>query len=192
MKKLIISVIASLFVYGVLGSAVWAGPSIKDSVVTYGFEGYPCGESKLLVFEELGNKLHFVAENYALMVSEDERLSGLETVNVEAFINIINDHITAHGNVVIAPFDYAGTWEGDFNIHVPGGRLMDVSGIIMTKDSQINLRGTGEFDGQWFFSSHGIANPDDVPPVDDPDGPDGECAFSGEIFTGTILNPNAN
>ena len=123
------------------------------------------------------------------MVSEDDRLSGLETVNVEAFFNNINGHITAHGNVVIEPSAYAGsTWEGDFNIHVPGGRLMDVSGIIMTKDSQINLRGTGEFDGQWFFSSHGIAaNEEDVPPVGGPDG----CVFSGEIFTGTILNPNA-
>ena len=193
MKKLIISVIASLFVYGVLGSVVWAGPSIKDSVVTYGFEGEPCGDSELLEFEEHGNKLRFVALNYALMVSEDDRLSGLETVNVEAFFNNINGHITAHGNVVIEPSAYPGsTWEGDFNMHVPGGRLMDVNGIIMTKDSQMNLRGTGEFDGQWFFSSHGIAaNPADVPPVDDPDG-DGPCYFSGEIFTGTILNPNAN
>ena len=194
MKKLIISVTASLFVYGVLGSAVWAGPSIKDSVVTYGFEGETCDSSSstLLDIEEHGrNKLRLLLLNEALMVSEDSRLSGLATVNVEVFINNINGHVTAHGHLLIEPSAHDGAWEGDFNIQAPGGRSMDVGGLIIIKDSQMNLRGTGEFDGQWFFFSHGIASADIDPPVDDPDGPGG-CDFSGEIFTGTILNPNAN
>jgi hypothetical protein len=193
MKKLIISVTASLFVYGVLGSAVWAGPSIKDSVVAYSFEGDNCDSSSstLLDFEEHGNKLRLLLLNVGLVVSEDSRISGLATVNVEVFINNINGHITAHGHVLLEPSAHAGTWEGDFNIQVPGGRLMDVSGLIIIKDSQMNLRGTGEFDGQWFFFSHGIASTDVAPLVDDSDVPDG-CDFAGEIFTGSILNPNAN
>jgi hypothetical protein len=188
MKKLIISVTASLFVYGVLGSAVWAGPSIQDSVVAYGFEGGTCGSSTLLEVEEHGNKLRMLFLNVGLMVSEDSRLSGLTTVNVEVFINNINGHVTAHGHVVLEPSAHAGAWEGDFNVQAPGGRSMDVNGIMIIKDSQMNLRGTGEFDGQWFFFSHGIGSTDDAPPVDGPGG----CDFSGEIFTGTILNPNAN
>jgi hypothetical protein len=192
MKKLIISVTASLFVYGVLGSAVWAGPSIQDSVVAYGFEGGTCSSSEFPEFEEHGNKLRILApHNEALMVSDDSRISGLATVNVEVFMNLINGHVTAHGHLLIEPSAHAGAWEGDFNIQTPGGRSMDVNGLIIIKDSQMNLRGTGEFDGQWFFFSHGIASIDVAPLVDDSDVPDG-CDFTGEIFTGTILNPNAN
>jgi hypothetical protein len=193
MKKLIISVTASLFVYGVLGSAVWAGPSIQESVVTYGFGGETCDSdiSEVLEIEEHGNKLRLLLHNEGIMVSDDSRISGPSTVNVEVFINNINGHITAHGYVLIEPSAHAGTWEGDFNIQVPGGRLMDVGGLIIIKDSQMNLRGTGEFDGQWFFFSHGQDITDGDPPVDAPDGHDG-CEFTGEIFTGTILNPNAN
>ena len=190
---MIISVAASLFVYGVLGSAVWAGPSIQESVVAYGFEGETCDSSgsKLIEIDEHGNKLRLLLLNEGLMVSADSRVSGSSTVNVEVFINNINGHVTAHGHVVLQPSAHAGAWEGDFNIQTPGGRLMDVNGIIIIKDSQINLRGTGEFDGQWVFLSHGIGSTDDDPPVEDPDGPGG-CDFSGEILTGTILNPNAN
>jgi hypothetical protein len=193
MKKLIISVTASLFVYGVLGSAVWAGPSIQDSVVAYGFEGETCdsSSSELREVEEHGNKLRLLLRNEALMVSDDSRVNGISIVNVEVFINNINGHVTAHGHVLLVPSAHAGAWEGDFNMQVPGGRLMDLDGIIIIKDSQMNLRGTGEFDGQWFFFSHGIASIDVAPQVDDSDVPDG-CDFSGEIFTGRILNPNAN
>jgi hypothetical protein len=203
MKKLIISVAASLFVYGVLGSAVWAGPSIKDSVVAYGFEGLEgetCVSSDFGVIssepqemEAHGNKLHFLApHNEALMVSDDDRISGLAIVIAEAFVNIKSGHVTVHGHLVLQPSAYPdGAWEGDFNMHIPGGRSMDVDGIIITKDSQMNLRGTGVFDGQWFFFSHGMADTDVDLPVDDPDG-DGGCDFTGEIFAGTILNPNAN
>jgi hypothetical protein len=189
MKKLIISVTASLFVYGVLGSAVWAGPSIQDSVVAYGFEGGTCGSSIFLEDPEVhGNKLRLLLLNEALMVSEDSRISGLASVNVVVFIYIKNGRISAHGHLLLEPSAHAGAWEGDFNVQAPGGRSMDVNGIMIIKDSQMNLRGTGEFDGQWFFFSHGIGSTDDAPPVDGPGG----CDFSGEIFTGTILNPNAN
>jgi hypothetical protein len=165
-------------------------------VVAYGFEaleGETCDYSSSTLLEggEHGNKLRLLLLNEALMVSDDSRVSGISTVNVEVFINNINGHVTAHGHVVLQPSAHAGAWEGDFNVQAPGGRLIDVNGIIIIKDSQMNLRGTGEFDGQWFFFSHGTGSTDDAPPVDDSDVPDG-CDFTGEIFTGTILNPNAN
>ena len=57
---------------------------------------------------------------------------------------------------------------------------------MIVKDSQMNARGTGDFDGLWFFFSHGIADSGlDLVPVEGPEG----CAFTGEIWTGTILNP---
>ena len=176
-----------------LGSSVWAGPAIQESAVTYGFEGEFCSSSSstVLDFEIKGNKTRLLLENTALMVSQDSRLSGVATVNVEVFINNVNGHINAHGLVVLRPADYPGSsWEADFNIHVPGGQTIDVNGIVIVKDSQMNARGTGIFEGQWFFFSHGIADPNEVPPVTDPDGPGG-CDFSGEIFVGTILNPNS-
>ena len=191
--RLITSVCAGLVLASVLGSIVWAGPAIQEPAVTYGFEGEFCisSSSTLLDFEIKGNKTRLLLENTGLMVSQDSRLSGIATVNVEAFINNVNGHINAHGRVVLRPADYPGsTWEGDFNIHVPGGQSIDVNGIMIVKDSQMNARGTGGFDGQWFFFSHGIGDPNEVPPVSDPDGPGG-CDFSGEIWSGTILNPNS-
>ena len=191
--RLITSVCAGLVLASVLGSGVWAGPAIQERAVTYGFEGDSCSSSSstLLEFEIKGNKTRLLLENTGLMVSQDSRLSGVATVNVEVFINDVSGHINAHGRVVLRPADYPGsTWEADFNIHVPGGQSIDVNGIMIVKDSQMNARGTGDFDGQWFFFSHGIGDPNEVPPVIDPDGPGG-CDFTGEIFSGTILNPNS-
>ena len=194
MKKLIVfSACAGFVLLNALGSGVWAGPAIQKSAVTYGFGGESCTSdtSTLLEFENKGNKTRLLLENTGLMVSQDSRLSGVATVNVEVFINNVSGHINAHGRVVLRPADYPGsTWEGDFNIHVPGGQSIDVNGIMIVKDSQMNARGTGGFDGQWFFFSHGIGDPNEVPPVSDPDGPGG-CDFTGEIFSGTILNPNS-
>jgi hypothetical protein len=191
--RLITSVCAGFVLASVLGSVVLAGPAIQEPAVTYGFEGEFCSSSTstLLEFENKGNKTRLLLENTGLMVSQDSRLSGVATVNVEVIINNVSGHINAHGRVVLQPADYPGsTWEGDFNIHVPGGQSIDVNGIMIVKDSQMNARGTGGFDGQWFFFSHGIGDPNAVPPVSDPDGPGG-CDFSGEIFSGTILNPNS-
>jgi hypothetical protein len=197
MKHLIaVLVCAGLVLASVLGSGVWAGPAIQDSVVAYGFEaleGETCDYSSSTVLEvgEQGNKLRLLLLNEALMVSEDSRLSGPVTVNVEVFINNVNNHVNAHGRAVLSPTAHPGsTWVGDFNLKAPGGRTLDVNGIIIIKDSQMNMRGTGEFDGQWFFFSHGIGDSSGTIPVEDPDGPGG-CDFSGEIFAGTILNPHA-
>lgn len=191
--RLTITLCVGLVLAGVLGNGAWAAPAIQEPAVTYGFEGEFCSSSSstVLEFEIVGNKTRLLLENRALMVSQDSRLSGIVTVNVEAFINNVNGHINAHGSFVLRPADYPGsTWEADFNIHVPGGRTIDVNGIMIVKDSQMNARGTGDFDGQWFFFSHGIGDPNEVPPVIDPDGPGG-CDFSGEIFSGVILNPNS-
>ena len=189
--RLITSVCAGLVLASVLGSGVWAGPAIQEPAVTYGFEGEFCNSSSstLLDFEIKGNKTFLKLHNEGEMISEDSRLTGHGIVDVDVFINNVNGHINAHGSVVLQPYAHAGTWEGDFNIHVPGGQSIDVNGIMIVKDSQMNARGTGGFDGQWFFFSHGIGDPNEVPPVSDPDGPGG-CEFSGEIWTGTILNPN--
>ena len=191
--RLTMTMCAGLLLVGVLGNGVWAAPAIQEPAVTYGFEGEFCSSSSstVLEFEIIGNKTRLLLENRALMVSQDARLSGVVTVNVEVFINNVNGHINAHGSLVLRPADYPGsTWEADFNIHVPGGQSIDVDGIMIVKDSQMNARGTGVFDGQWFFFAHGIGDPNEIPPVTDPDGPGG-CDFSGEIFSGTILNPNS-
>jgi hypothetical protein len=189
--RLITSVCAGFVLASVLGSVVLAGPAIQEPAVTYNFGGEFCASDSSTVreFEIKGNKTRLLLENTGLMVSQDSRLSGAVSVNVEVFINNVSGHINAHGHVVLQPTDYPGsTWEGDFNIHVPGGQSIDVNGIMIVKDSQMNARGTGYFDGQWFFFSHGIADSGlDQVPVEGPAG----CEFGGEIWTGTILNPNS-
>jgi hypothetical protein len=188
--RLITSVCAGLVLASVLGSIVWAGPAIQESAVTYNFGGEFCtsDSSTVLEFENKGNKTRLLLENTGLMVSQDPRLSGFATVNVEVFINNVSGHINARGRVVLQPAEYPGsTWEGEFNIHVPGGQSIDVNGIMIVKDSQMNARGTGGFDGQWFFFSHGLTDSGLDVPVEGPDG----CEFGGEIWSGTILNPNA-
>ena len=192
MKHLLtISVCTGLLFASVLGSGVWAKPAIQVPAVTYGFDGDDCGISTVLEVGIQGNKTRLLLRNAGWMVSEDPRLTGPTVVNVEVFINNINGHIGAHGSFVLQSSEYAGTWEGDFNIQVPGGRTIDVDGIMIVKDSQMNARGTGAFDGQWFFFAHGQAvneGPYEIP-VESPDGY--ECEFLGEIWSGTILDPNA-
>ena len=186
----ITSVCAGLVLASVLASIVWAGPAIQEPAVTYGFGagGEFCSSSTILDFEIKGNKTFLKLHNEGEMISEDSRLTGHVIVDVEVFINNVNGHINARGSLILQPHAHAGIWEGDFNIHVPGGQSIDVNGIMIVKDSQMNARGTGEFDGQWFFFSHGIADSGlDQVPVEGPEG----CEFSGEIWTGTILNPNA-
>jgi hypothetical protein len=183
----ITSVCAGLVLASVLGSAVWAGPAIQEPAVTYNFGGACSLGGPPIEVGTQGNKMFLKLHNEGEMISEDSRLTGHVIVDVEVFINNVNGHINAHGSFVLQPYAHAGTWEGDFNIHVPGGQSIDVNGMMIVKDSQMNGRGTGDFDGQWFFFSHGIATSglDQVPVV----GPDG-CEFSGEIWSGTILNPN--
>jgi hypothetical protein len=187
--RLITSVCAGLVLASVLGSVVLAGPAIQEPAVTYGFSGGACGISDFPVVGTQGNKLHLKLLNRAWMVSEDPRLTGPVVVDVEVFINNINGNINGHGSLVLQPWGYSGTWVGDFNIQAPGGKSIDVNGIMIVKDFRMNARGTGEFEGQWFFFEHGLVVSD--PPYELPvEGPDG-CEYGGEIWTGSILNPNA-
>jgi len=189
---LIISVCAGL----ALGIVVWAAPAIQTSADTYAFVnpatvGPPCG-SQLIDVRVVGNKTRLKLFNHALMVSEDSRLTGQGTVEVEVNINNVNGNVDGHGSLTIVPTGgHAGTWEADFNLAAPGGRSIDLNELMIVKDSHINARGTGEFAGQWFFFEHGIdrSPPYDIP-VEDPDGPGG-CEFAGEVWSGSILNPNA-
>jgi hypothetical protein len=182
-----ISVCTALLV----ASGVWAGSAIQLPAVTYGFEGGACGISDFPEISTRGNKTRLKLLNRGWMVSEDPRLTGPVVVDVEIFINNINGHVGGHGSFVLQSSDGAGTWEADFNIHAPGGKNIDVDGILIVKDSQMNARGTGAFEGQWFFFSHGLAvneGPYEIP-VESPEG--FGCEFLGEIWSGTILNPNA-
>jgi len=192
MKYLLtILVCTALLLASVLGSGVWAAPAIQVPGVTYGFGGGSCGTSDPPDVSFQGNKMHLKLLNRGWMVSEDPRLTGPVIVDVEISINNINGHVGGHGSFVLESSDGAGTWEADFNIHAPGGKSIDVDGIMIVKDSQMNARGTGAFEGQWFFFSHGLAVSE--PPYEIPvEGPPGfGCTFEGEIWSGTILDPNA-
>lgn len=188
--RLSTSVCAGLVLASVLGSVVLAGPAIQVPAVAYGFGGDACGISDFPVVGTKGNKnkLHLKLLNRGWVESEDPRLTGPVVVDVEIFINNINGQINGHGSFVLQPWGYSGTWEADFNIQAPKGKSIDVNGIMIVKDSRMNARGTGEFEGQWFFFEHGIADSGlDLVPVEGPEG----CEFTGEIWSGTILNPNA-
>ena len=190
---IILSVCAGLVVGSVLGSAAWAERAIQVPAVTYGFESIAengaCGTSEVLEVGTQGNKTFLKLHNVGEMVSEDTRLTGDVIVDVDVFINNVNGHINAHGSFVLTPIAHVGTWEGDFNIQVPGGKSIDVNGIMIVKDSRMNARGTGDFEGQWFFFEHGfpVTDPPYESPVDAPLG----CEFLGEIWAGTIFDPNA-
>lgn len=186
----IFSIVAGVVLGGVLGGSVWAGPATQVPAVTYVFEGGNCGFSEVVDFDTRGNKTYLKLHNVAFMVSEEPRLTGFTVVDVEVFINNVNGHINAKGSLVLEPTNYAGTWIADFNIHVPGGKSVDVDGIVIVKDSQMNARGTGVFEGLWFFFEHGLAT--SPPPYDIPvDAPEGwGCEFSSEIWAGKILDPN--
>ena len=192
MKYLLTILVCTAFLLAsLLGSGVWAGPATQVPAVTYGFAGGNCGISDVLEVSTRGNKTYLKLLNRGWMVSEDSRLTGPAVVDVEVFINNINQHIGGHGSFILESSDGAGTWEADFNIHVPGGKSIDVDGIMIVKDSQMNARGTGAFEGQWFFFSHGLAvneGPYEIP-VESP--PGFGCEFEGEIWSGTILDPNA-
>ena len=189
--RLSTSVCAGLVLASVLGSVVLAGPAIQVPAVTYGFSGDACGISDIPVVGTKGNKnkLHLKLLNRGWMVSVDPRLTGPVIVDVEISINQINGHVVGHGSFVLESSNGAGTWEADFNIHAPGGKSIDVDGIMIVKDSQMNARGTGAFEGQWFFFSHGLTDPPYEPPVEGPLGLG--CTFADEIWSGTILDPNA-
>ena len=189
--KLYISVCAGF----VLGSAVWAASAIQVPADTYAFfsqdpQGPVCS-SQVLDVRIQGNKTHLMLRNRGWMVSEEPRLTGQSTVEVEVIIHN-NGHIGGHGTLVLQPSGFAGSWEADFNLSAPGGRSIDLNGLTIVKDSHINARGTGVFTGQWFFFEHGIdmsPGPHEIP-VEDPDGAGG-CEFMGEVWSGRILNPNA-
>ena len=184
----IVSVCTGIVLGSVLVAGAWADRAVQEPAVTYGFEGDLCGFSNVLEVDTQGNKTFLKLHNEGYMVSEDSRLTGPAVVLVDVYINNVNGHINAHGSFVLTPLAHAGTWEGDFNIQVPGGKTIDVDGVMIVKDSRMNARGTGDFEGQWFFFEHGIAI--SPPPYDLPvEGPPG-CEFLGEIWTGTILNPN--
>lgn len=167
---------------------------MQESADTYAFSnpdlvGTPCG-SQLLDLSETGNMTRLELLNHAWMVSPDPRLTGQSTVEVTVNINNVSGHIVAQGSLMLEPDGFAGTWEADFNIHAPGGRSIDLDGLTIVQDSHINARGTGVFDGQWFFFNHGFVTtppPHDLP-VSDPDG-EGGCEFLGEVWSGRILDP---
>jgi hypothetical protein len=187
--RLITSVCAGFVLASVLGSVVLAEPALQVPAVTYAFNGDACGISDRPIASRQGNKLHLKLRNRGWMESADPRLTGPVVVDVEVFINDINGHVNGHGSLVLQPSGYSGTWVADFNIQAPEGKSIDVNGIMIVKDSRMNARGTGEFEGQWFFFEHGLARSD--PPYEIPvEGPDG-CEFEDEIWTGSILNPNA-
>jgi hypothetical protein len=75
-----------------------------------------------------------------------------------------------------------------------GGRSIDVDGFTIIHDGQINARGTGVFDGQWYFVEHGIGAgpfPADILALD-PDGVGTGCEFGGEVWNGRIVDTSAS
>ena len=177
-----------------LGTAVWADPASQEPADAYAFfnealSGPPCG-SQVLGVSITGNTTRLTMLAHSLIVSEDPRLTGQLTNAAEVTINEVSGHLGVHGFFILEPFGYAGTWESNFNISLWHGKSIDLNGLMIVKDSQITARGTGEFEGQWWFLEHGQATsppPYDIP-VEDPDGPGG-CEFLGEVFTGRILDP---
>lgn len=153
--------------------------------------GPPCGTETLDV-SEVGNQLRLTQLGYALMVSEDPRLTGLSTVNVVVTLNNVSQHGTAHGTLTLEPAGFAGTWEASFHLRFPPTtKALDFDGVSAFRTGRLNLRGTGVFEGQWLLFSHAVADvsqPFELP-VADPDGPGG-CDFFGEVWGGRILDPN--
>ena len=145
---------------------------------------------------EQGNKTVLTLFNTFEMVSDDARLTGPGTVEVEVLINNVNGRINAHGSLVLEPTGYDGTWEADFNIHSPtfevhdyGGKIVSLDWTDFVKDSQMNALGTGVFEGMWFQFAHGFpvfAPFEDVPV----ESPDPSCVYEGEVWAGRILDPN--
>lgn len=177
------------------GNGASAAPATQVSANTYAFAnpavaGLPCG-SQVLEVSTIGNTTRLDLLNHALMVSPDPRLTGQSTVEVTVNINNVSGHVVAHGSLVLEPDGFDGTWEADFNIHAPGGRSIDLDGLTIVQDSHMNARGTGVFEGQWYFFSHGFVTtpPPHELPVSDPDG-EGGCEFLGEVWSGRILDPN--
>ena len=189
-RKLVILVCMILLLGALPGSAAFGAPATQEPAVTYPFEGGVCGDSVVLEAGEQGNKTFLKLFNTAVMVSEDPRLAGPVTVEVEVLINNVNGHINGHGSLVLEPTGYDGTWEADFNIHAPGGKVVELDWTDFVKDSQMNARGTGEFEGMWFLFAHGfpVFAPLDEVPVESPDP---SCVYEGEVWAGRILDPNA-
>lgn len=191
----VVSLPAVFLLSAPLGAGASAAPATQTSADTYAFAnptvtGPPCG-SQLLDVSTTGNMTRLELLNHALMVSPDPRLTGQSTVEVTVNINNVSGHIVAQGSLLLEPDGFAGTWEADFSIHAPGGRSIDLDGLTIVQDSHMNARGTGVFEGQWFFFSHGFVTsppPHDLP-VSDPDGAGG-CEFLGEVWSGRILDPN--
>ncbi len=189
-----ISLSAVFVLASAIGHGASAAPATQVSADTYAFSspdsaGPPCG-SQLLDISETGNMTRLELLNHAWMVSPDPRLTGQSTVEVTVNINNVSGHVVAQGSLVLEPGGFAGTWEADFNIHAPGGRSIDLDGLTIVQDAHINARGTGVFEGQWYFFSHGFVTtppPHDLP-VSDPDGAGG-CEFLGEVWSGRILDP---
>ena len=189
-RKLVILVCTILLSGALPGTAALGAPATQEPAVTYPFEGGVCGDSLVLDVSEQGNKTILKLFNTSVMVSDDPRLSGPVTVEVDVLINNVNGHIAAHGSLVLEPTGYDGTWEADFNIHVPGGRVVELDWTDFVKDSQMNARGTGEFEGMSFFFAHGfwwLSAPLDEVPVESPDP---SCVYQGEVWAGWILDPN--
>lgn len=191
----VISLPAVFVLSAALGGGASAALATQVPADTYAFSnpdvtGPPCG-SQVLGISTTGNMTRLDLLNHALMVSPDPRLTGQSTVEVTVNINNVSGHIVAQGSLVLEPDGFAGTWEADFNIHAPGGRSIDLDGLTIVQDSHMNARGTGVFEGQWFFFSHGFVTtpPPHELPVTDPDGEAG-CEFLGEVWSGRILDPN--
>ena len=189
-QTIILCIVAGLFTGSVLGSSVWAEPAIQVPAVTYVFEGSSCGDSVVVDSGTQGNIPYLRFYNTAFTVSEDPRLTGYAAVDVVGYFKT-NGNIIAKGSLILEPVGFAGTWVADFNLKLPGGKFIDVDAVMIAKDSQMNARGTGVFEGMWFFFEHGLAVSD--PPYDIPvNGPEGwGCEFFGEIWAGKILDPNA-
>ena len=180
----------TVLLFGLLpGTAALGAPAIQEPAVTYPFEGGACGDSVLLDAREQGNKTVLTLFNTFEMVSDDARLTGPGTVEVDVLINNVNGRINAHGSLVLEPTGYGGTWEADFNIHVPGGKVVSLDWTDFVKDSQMNARGTGVFEGMWFQFAHGfpVFAPFENVPVESPDP---SCVYEGEVWAGRILDPN--
>lgn len=191
----VISLSAVFVLSASLGSGAAAAPATQVSADTFAFAGPsltgpPCG-SQVLDISTTGNMTRLELLNHAWMVSLEPRLTGQSTVEVTVNINNVSGHIVAQGSLVLEPDGFAGTWEADFNIHAPGGRSINLDGLTIVQDAHINAHGTGVFEGQWFFFSHGFVAtpPPHELPVSDPDG-EGGCEFLGEVWSGRILDPN--
>ena len=108
-------------------------------------------------------------------------LSGILVAPIDVNINLRGFTGDFEGTFVWSPDGYEGTWTSHFAGHFQGAKLEGDPLTLVS--SNVIAQGTGVFDGQklMFDILFNTA-------ADHPDAPAG-CAWDGEHYIGTILNP---